>query len=124
VKFRFPRQARLHRSGEFDAVYRDGVRVNVFPLRARALRREGGGGDTSRLGLAVSRRVGPAWVRNKWKRAIREAFRQLRGDLPVAYDVVVSVEWQQGADDVNKVAEVMSAVVQRLIEREGARNAQ
>ena len=72
----------------------------------------------------MSRRAGPAWARNKWKRAIREAFRHLRGDLPAAYDMVVSVEWQHEAQDVGKVADAMSAVVRQLIERQGAQDAQ
>ncbi len=44
-----------------------------------------------RLGLSVGRRVGPAVVRNRVKRMIREAFRLNQADLPVGYDLLVSV---------------------------------
>lgn len=44
-----------------------------------------------RLGLSVSSRVGPAVVRNRWKRRIREAFRLSQHDLPAGFDFIVSV---------------------------------
>jgi ribonuclease P protein component len=42
-----------------------------------------------RLGLSVSRKVGNAVVRNRWKRLIREAFRLTRETLPGGLDLVV-----------------------------------
>lgn len=43
----------------------------------------------SRIGLTVSRRYGNAVSRQRWKRWVREAFRQQRADFPPGMDIVV-----------------------------------
>ena len=118
MRFRFPRQARLIRARDYESVFRLGERVDVFPLRVRALRRDDcsrdRGGAMSRLGLAVGRKVGKANVRNRWKRAIRQAFRLHRHELDPPYDLVVTVSWHSTAADLARTEEAFLSVIAAL----------
>jgi ribonuclease P protein component len=75
----FPKSARLLAPGEFDRVF--GRRCAVSDDRI-VLHAALGIADGPRLGLVVSRKVGNAVKRNRWKRLLREAFRLTSSDLP------------------------------------------
>ena len=83
------RRHRLSRSRDFDAVYRHGRSVSTRFLVLYWFAREDGG--EARLGLAVPKAVGPAVVRNKMKRRLREAFRARAAELPQDQDYVLVV---------------------------------
>jgi ribonuclease P protein component len=82
----FPREARLVRRGEFDAVYRAGKRrssshFTVF-FRANEL-------PQSRFGVSIKKALGGAVMRNRIRRRLREIVRCHRREIPAGWDIVI-----------------------------------
>jgi len=81
---RFRPAERIRRRAEFQQVYERGTRVHsrfctLFVLPS--------GREAGRLGIAATRKLGGAVVRNRAKRLIREVFR--RNKITGGFDVVV-----------------------------------
>lgn len=77
------RSERIRRREEFERVYEKGVRIRgqfgtLFLLR--------NGLDQGRLGIAATRKLGGAVVRNRAKRIVRDVFR--RNKIAPGYDIV------------------------------------
>jgi ribonuclease P protein component len=109
----FPRSLRLRKQAEFDRVYQSKVYAadDVLVLNACA-------SDLPhpRLGLSISKKVGTAVVRNRWKRLIREAFRLSRRELPAGLDLVARP--QKGApDELTAIRRSLVALAQRVAKR-------
>jgi ribonuclease P protein component len=85
------RRNRLSRSRDFDAVYRKGRSVSTRYLVLYGFPRADEVEEESRLGLAVSRKVGGAVERNRVKRRLRAAFEQLEESVPPGRDFVLIV---------------------------------
>lgn len=84
------KRGRVSRSADFDAAFRRGHSHSGRHLVVYALERpDASAADVPRLGLAVSRKVGNAVVRNQVKRQLREAFDRVVEDLPATTDFVV-----------------------------------
>jgi ribonuclease P protein component len=92
---RFPKSMRLLTGRQFDAVREARLVKHAGPLRVAARANDL---PHSRLGLAISRRVGGAVVRNRIKRMCREAFRLHRHEWPSGLDIVVMARPHEPAE--------------------------
>ncbi len=110
---KFRRTSRVRKQGEFDAVFASGVFASDSVLVINALARA----DTKiRLGLSVSKKVGNAVIRNRWKRLIREAFRTNKQQLAKGWDLVVRPK--RGArPDRFQIEQSLLSLVKRLKNR-------
>ncbi len=82
----YPRDARIVRKADFDAVYRNGKRrssshFTVF-LKANDL-------PQSRFGFSIKRALGGAVVRNRIRRRVREVVRLHRREISAGWDFVI-----------------------------------
>jgi ribonuclease P protein component len=81
---RFRPDERIRRRVDFQKVYESGIRIRSRYATIFVLPNER---PTGRLGIAATRKLGGAVVRNRAKRLIREVFR--RNKIAPGYDVVV-----------------------------------
>ncbi len=113
VDERFPRKYRLRTRTDFDRVYQNDAYAADRVLVVRGCQN---GLPYPRLGLSVSRKVGGAVVRNRWKRLIREAFRKSRSELPAGLDLVFRP--RRGAElDYAAISESLPKVARQLAKR-------
>jgi ribonuclease P protein component len=107
---RFPKHVRLLTGSEFRRVLAvrassaDGVLV-VYGATNEL--------GHARLGLTVSRAVGSAVVRNRWKRALREAFRLALPALPPLDLIAIP---RPGAEpDVGRIGDSLRTLAARVV---------
>ena len=108
--FRFRKQYRLRHRREFQRVFSQRVRASNDVLLVYGARNTY---DYPRLGLTVSRKVGKATRRNRWKRLIREAFRLNRHRLPQGLDLVV-IPRPQAQPTLQNVTEALVQLAWRV----------
>lgn len=105
IERRFRPEYRLRSGRDYQRVYRRRAAVSDTLLLVHACENNLA---HPRLGLSVSRKVGNAVVRNRWKRIIREVFRLHRLRLPAGIDLVVSPRAGQKPDFTSVEASFIS----------------
>ena len=111
--FRFSKSARLLKSAEFDRVFRARCTASDRLIVVYAARNEY---LHPRLGLTVSRKLGNAVVRNRWKRSLREAFRLVQHELPAGLDIVVLPQ-PRARPQVRPLQASLKSLTARLIDK-------
>ena len=81
-----PARLRVRKRAAFQNAYVSGIKRvgDHFVLFAATT-----GGDSCRLGVTATKKLGNAVYRNRARRMVREAFRRVRTQMPAGYDYVV-----------------------------------
>jgi len=117
----FPAAVRLRKRREFLQIQGAGAKLHlrhflVFVSTAASpqLPRRTGDEALVRLGVTVTRKVGPAVVRNRIKRFVREAFRRKRGSFTPGCDMVWVAKQSAASVGYAEVAAAMDAMTRRV----------
>lgn len=107
----FPKSARIHSSLEFDALFQRGKVLADVSLVMHAQLATGRG----RIGISISKRVGNAPTRNRWKRLIREAYRRQFQRVVALSKIDIVVRPRRGAvADYAAIEKSLASLATRL----------
>ncbi len=107
---RFRKVERLLKRAQFLRVQRRRHRVSGQRLLVYGC---ANGLGHSRIGITTSKKVGNAVRRNRWRRLIREAFRQNKQAFPVGFDFVIIVSPKAQSGGLTDVFEELQPLCER-----------
>ncbi len=84
-----PKVLKLRKGWEYDLIFRTGNRINGELVRLLYLKGNDEGGI--KFGCAVGKKLGKAHVRNRGRRILREAFRQVSAQIVPGISIVLTL---------------------------------
>lgn len=115
MRHRFRKAEHVRRRAEYERIYQEGLKVSGRYMLVFLRRRTDAA--TPRLGIAATRKIGGAVVRNKAKRRVRELFRHLKPD--VAVDIVVVPRRELADAPFTSLEAEFRALVERRVPEPG-----
>jgi ribonuclease P protein component len=111
---RLRKAERLRERAEFLKTRRSGSRASSRHFVSYALPNDR---PHARLGITASTKVGPATIRNWWKRRVREIFRRNKQEIRPGFDFVIIVK--AGADQAptDQLRDELIDLFERVAER-------
>ncbi len=103
-----PRANRLHLQKDFQQVFQAGRRVKTNTLVLWAYHHTDRQGV--RFAVVVSRKLGTAVVRNRTKRLLREAFRQLKQQIISGTDLIVRPQDSEALSNVQAAQDALTTL--------------
>lgn len=108
---KFPKSARLLSNAQYQHLNKKGARLFGEQI---AINIRKGRGAEPRLGITVSRKYGKAHDRNRFKRVVREAFRDLIPTLPADLELNVSPRNGRSALSTQAILVELKQLIQRF----------
>lgn len=109
----FPKSARVLRRAQFQGIRRQGRQHFgadvVIEYRRQSVT------SCSKLGITVSKRYGKAHERNRFKRVVREAFRELRANVPSDVEINVSPRKHRPAITMFSVLNDLKGLLHKIV---------
>ena len=102
-----PRRLRLHLKRDFEHIIQAGSKFQNKELTLWCRMRPGG---SARFAVVVSKKLGPAVVRNRTKRVLREAFRTLQVRLKAGADLIVKPRQSERLSTVQAAQDALTSL--------------
>jgi len=106
-----PRFCRLHLKNDFKAIIQGGIKLQYRNLVLWCRTAQYPTDKPARFAVVVSRKLGPAVLRNRAKRLLREAFRLNKKYILTGTDVIISPRGWDALSNVHAAQEALKSLL-------------